>query len=184
MNYYHGGDNREMVYPGLEALGRHYLVQEISNKYGPVGNARQYTVASTMQNDLYQAYISALENRTDQSIAKVREVITANKAQKDRITLYIKNYENNNGLSSRIHNYKSSEEPQFKVSGPMGRPMQIDRTGLNIVFAAGTGVLPFMDLVGFLARQTINLNMTEFDEGEEVKSPFKLVVCASFAQDD
>ena len=40
----------------------------------------------------------------------------------------------------------------------MGRSLFIDQNGLNVAFAAGTGILPFMDLIGFLARDTLKIN--------------------------
>ena len=33
----------------------------------------------------------------------------------------------------------------------------MDLAGVNVAFAAGTGVLPFMDLVGYLARHTLGV---------------------------
>ena len=34
----------------------------------------------------------------------------------------------------------------------MGHGLDVDLQGVNVAFAAGTGVLPFIDLVGYLAR--------------------------------
>ena len=53
---------RRMFYPGLDTVGRHYLVQEQDADGYPAGNARQYTVAATMEPALYEAYTSALAN--------------------------------------------------------------------------------------------------------------------------
>jgi len=39
----------------------------------------------------------------------------------------------------------------------MGKSLCIDMNGLNVAFAAGTGILPFMDLVGYIARQSLSL---------------------------
>lgn len=36
--------------------------------------------------------------------------------------------------------------------------MNVDTNSLNVAFAAGTGVLPFMDLVGFISRQTLGID--------------------------
>jgi len=47
----------------------------------------------------------------------------------------------------------------------MGRSLGVDMNGLNVAFAAGTGVLPFMDLIGYLARQTLTI------EGVDSESP-------------
>ena len=52
----------------------------------------------------------------------------------------------------------------------MGKNLNIDTASLNVAFCAGTGILPFMDLVGFMARQTLNL--TKFDTINLQKSFF------------
>lgn len=36
--------------------------------------------------------------------------------------------------------------------------LNVDTNGLNVAFAAGTGVLPFMDLAGFIARKTLQID--------------------------
>jgi len=64
------------------------------------------------------------------------------------LSLTMKNYRVG-GLSQTVHEKNGAH---FKVSGPLGRSLNVDPTGLNVAFAAGTGVLPFMDLAGFIAR--------------------------------
>ena len=84
----------------------------------------------------------------------------------NEVSLTIKNYPVG-GLSQTIHNKLNA---QFRVSGPMGKNLNIDTASLNVAFCAGTGILPFMDLVGFMARQTLNL--TKFDTINLQKSFF------------
>lgn len=38
----------------------------------------------------------------------------------------------------------------FQVKGPMGQGLQVNPRGKHIAFTAGTGVLPFMDLIAHL----------------------------------
>jgi len=38
-------------------------------------------------------------------------------------------------------------ECDFEVKGPMGKSLNVHPDGLHLAFAAGTGILPFMDLV-------------------------------------
>ena len=71
------------------------------------------------------------------------------------MTLTIKNYKEAKGLSSRIH--EQNEGDVFLVSGPMGQGLDVDLSGVNVAFAAGTGVLPFIDLVGYLARSHLGV---------------------------
>ena len=60
----------------------------------------------------------------------------------------IKNYDNPKGLSSKIHGAAS----RFEVKGPMGPGLRPHIQGDHIAFAAGTGVLCFVDLVAEIAR--------------------------------
>lgn len=54
---------------------------------------------------------------------------------------------------------------------------------MNIVFVAGTGVLPFMDLIGFIARTT--LDCLEHDSGTiALSSSFKLHLIAKFRSEE
>ena len=68
----------------------------------------------------------------------------------------IKNYNQPEGVSLRFfQNYPTT----FEVKGPMGKPLGVTPTGLHVCFAGGTGILPFMDLIGQLAFA--NLGLTE-----------------------
>jgi len=58
-------------------------------------------------------------------------------------------------LSARIH---AATSPVLQVSGPMGHGLSVDLKSVNVAFAAGTGVLPFMDMVGYIARHTLGLD--------------------------
>ena len=60
------------------------------------------------------------------------------------------------GISETIHD--GNKNLMLNVSGPMGRSLDVDTAGLNVAFAAGTGILPFMDLIGYISRQTLNLD--------------------------
>ena len=115
-----------------------------------------------MEPTLYQTYIDALNktnlfvNKAGMTMSadrfKIEDILRVNKEKKDEITLCIKNYKVG-GLSNAIHT--RHQQSIFNVSGPMGRPLNIQLHRVNVAFVAGTGVLPFMDLVGFIARQTL-----------------------------
>lgn len=62
------------------------------------------------------------------------------------ISFTIKNYNVKDGLSVKIHNPCGPNTP-FKVKGPLGRGLLVEPTGEYVVFAAGTGVLCYLDLV-------------------------------------
>ena len=43
----------------------------------------------------------------------------------------------------------------FKVTGPLGLNLGVKRSGLHVAFAAGTGILPFVDLVAYIVRRSL-----------------------------
>lgn len=46
-----------------------------------------------------------------------------------------------------------SEDPSlYSIKGPMGKGIFVQPEGLHVAFAAGTGVLTFMDTVAYAAR--------------------------------
>ena len=57
--------------------------------------------------------------------------------------LTIKDY--GRGLSNRVHNALGNT--RFEIKGPIGKGLEVSRTGVHIAFAAGTGALCFVDLV-------------------------------------
>ena len=71
------------------------------------------------------------------------------------LALTVKEYDTTNGLSKNIA--LNSGSKCFKVCGPMGKGLQPARSGLHVAFAAGTGVLVFVDLVAYLSRQHLGI---------------------------
>ena len=61
----------------------------------------------------------------------------------------VKNYQTEEGLSSKIHTVPQ-RSLLYEVKGPMGKGLMVRQTGVHIAFAAGTGILCFVDLVGHL----------------------------------
>lgn len=43
--------------------------------------------------------------------------------------------------------YEDKIPQKLEVSGPFGKGLQVQSEGIHIAFAAGTGVLTFLDLV-------------------------------------
>lgn len=66
----------------------------------------------------------------------------------------IKNYNQPKGLSTTFFT-EMVEEQFYKVSGPFGKGLEPAAEGTNIAFAAGTGVLTFMDYVATVARKVL-----------------------------
>jgi len=69
----------------------------------------------------------------------------------------------------------------FELKGPLGRGLRVKKNGVHIVFAAGTGVLCFVDLVAQVALAMMELD-TVVLQGEDCidLNDFKLVMYVSF----
>ena len=51
------------------------------------------------------------------------------------------------------------QDETFFIKGPMGRGLEVEKTGLHVAFAAGTGALVFLDIVSHLMlRNAIRRN--------------------------
>lgn len=79
----------------------------------------------------------------------------------NKVSLTIKTYGTKRGLATKIHSTLFDEEMVRKeqaaegfssenayfIKGPMGKGLQLQPTGVHVVFTAGTGILVFLDLV-------------------------------------
>ena len=79
------------------------------------------------------------------------------------LSFTIKNYNKSGGLSKSIHENKENESVLYKIKGPMGKGLKVEKTGTHIAFTAGTGVLLFLDLVAHLIRKILNQLSREED---------------------
>lgn len=149
-------------------MGKHYLVKSTSHpitRGGPSadgeyddykgGIKRQYTYTFCMRKDIYDALLKLADDQNDsEALEQVKNTI---KDSSDDVYLTIKNYKSESGLSNFIHNASESEQKQiFQVKGPMGIGLGVENHGTHVAFAAGTGVLPFIDLVGHILLQLVD----------------------------
>ena len=84
------------------------------------------------------------------------------------------------GLSQQMF---EKREQTFEVQGPLGKGLGLDAstTGLHLAFAAGTGMLVFIDLVARIVMSTLDL----LPEKQHALHPdFHLHLYASFAGRD
>ena len=69
----------------------------------------------------------------------------------------IKNY--NKGVSGAVHT--ALPDKRFEVQGPLGKGLMVEPTGVHIAFAAGTGILCFVDLIAAMTRQTLGIDVSQ-----------------------
>ena len=162
-------ENWKPYFRDLSFLGKHYLVHNLD---GHKSIARHYTVCNAMQPEIYQGYLNALKDESDPNYKALgKEMFVTNNSH--QMTFCIKNYQQPRGLSTMIHNANA----RFEVKGPMGFGLLPKATGVHMVFAAGTGVLCFVDLVAELARLnlghreslTASINSQEKDHQDQVQ---------------
>lgn len=95
----------------------------------------------------------------------------------------VKDYDSATGLSHRLH---SEHDVNYEMKGPLGKRLDVEPTGVYYVFAAGTGVLPFMDLIGQLAFANLGImNLVTANKHDRINAQeFRLKLYVSFAKRD
>jgi NAD(P)H-flavin reductase len=149
-----------------------------------------------MQPGIYSAVMSALGssssqhsregliNTIDESVSELSsnqgsslESLLNDQAPKDHIMFVVKNYEA--GLSRLIHN--DIDNKGFEVCGPLGESLGVHTSGSHLVFAAGTGVLPFLDLVAHVVYCALGIaGKIGVNENDVIGRDFKLKFYVSF----
>lgn len=138
-------------------IGRHFVVSSDD----ALEEKRHYTICNTMQS----AVLLALQVLADSAInpetslneeqANFDEVF--DRSDQDGISLTIKGYPKMGShtpfVSTRVHNSQNTADEKgagFVMTGPTGKGLSIQSSGVHIAFAAGTGVLVYLDLVAML----------------------------------
>ena len=93
-----------------------------------------------------------------------------------RVALTIKDMKIKDGLSNRICNETmevdgTEEVYPYVLKGPMGTGLDLLPTGVHIAFAAGTGILPFLDLVAYMIRLNLG-QIKEYQKTDEENENF------------
>lgn len=173
----------------LSSLGRHFKVSFNNNS----SLTRLYTSAFALTEDnynlrqnLYRYFEEVMNNKSVK--------FTPNEDYKklqNTLSLFIKNYPKEKGLSALIHNLDGNQSyiserldeaaiPTFKIEGPVGRGLELTpaTSGNHVIICAGTGILPFIDLLNLflwknmydLVKKTAGANKAE--EMNILKIPF------------
>mmetsp|Transcript_12788 Transcript_12788/g.21629 ORF Transcript_12788/g.21629 Transcript_12788/m.21629 type:complete len:226 (-) Transcript_12788:192-869(-) len=169
---------------------------------------RPYTEAFSLRKDINQALVhlsktaisiktrgiteeSMEEDKETQACLKsLRERLEAGNA--DSVCLSVKDYFNKRGLSNYLfEDAKKGMNCKYEIQGPMGRGLGIHKTGLHVAYAAGTGMLVFVDIVAHLILRILRTRcFTDLceEEGESVRSAeldnFRFVLHTSFLSEE
>ena len=176
-------------YSDLATLGKHYHVVSLGSDGIPVARRfrkvrRHFTIANCMRKAYYEELLRCLDAELAPSSingpsggsfdSKLLEPVLAG-----NVNLTIKNYQLTKGLSYRFFE-KEMAQDTYEIAGPLGKGLGLskDSRGTFLAFAAGTGVLVFIDLVAKMVLQLLNAPFTESEE--LLHDDFNLVFYASF----
>lgn len=162
--------NWKNYYSNLDFLAKHFMVKSMINSSLKV--ARHYTVCHSMVPEFKADLIKLVDDHiagNNDGIEKFKQTHMHDRDE-DKICLTIKNYLKPKGLSTKIgaigETIKGDKETPvqaavndtFVVKGPCGQGLRIDKTGgAHVVFAAGTGVLCFLDIVAHLMLKNLGI---------------------------
>lgn len=122
-------------------LGKHFRVTWTGNEL----MSRHYTICNVMNPTIYPEYVIALKNG-----ARLNTDLVCDTSERDYQILTAKNYNRPEGLSTKF--FSEDQGYAYRLTGPIGLGLCPTPTGVNVAFAAGTGVLTFMDFVAHIAR--------------------------------
>jgi hypothetical protein len=98
--------------------------------------------------------------------------------------LTIKRY-NIGGLSQLVHEDADAKKHQFAIKGPMGKGLEL-KSGRSVAFAAGTGMLVFVDLIAHLILKKVaergGPNLLQ--DNNSLPDNFQLELYTSFYNED
>ena len=144
--------NFKEFHAGLSMMTKHFLIRCMDNEK----LYRHYTICNAMRPEIYKMYVDCLKaDSGDGFDAKKLKQQDGNTAM-----FTIKNY--NQGLSGAVHT--ATDDRRFEVKGPLGKGLMVQPKGVHIAFAAGTGILCFVDLIAAIARQSLGINISKLDE--------------------
>lgn len=179
--------------PGITWIGKHFSVSSLE-----LNKTRYYSLCLTLDENVKQKHLQLLQNvaKLDSKQEIENVAIPDNENYVKYLSLYIKRYPEKQSLSDYIHNLPLNTQSDLIIRGPLGVGLNLydnKLTGTHIIFAAGTGVLPFIDLISFTLRYVVKKvskerfnninNIIDPNEPFEdiVSSTFKLHFFATFA---
>jgi len=131
-----------------------------------------------MRPKVYEELIRVLRT-DDKNMTKLFNKMDAD--ENNSMMFVVKDYNSQTGLSHKLNN---EHDVNYEMKGPLGKRLDVDSTGIYYVFAAGTGILPFMDLIGQLAFANLGImNLANADKQDRI-SPheLRLKLYVSFAK--
>ena len=131
----------------IETIGKHYLVRSLNNP----NVRRHYTLSSCMKPETYKEYLNAIQQfRNKSPYINFNEKVLVENSGKNEIIFTAKNYQMVGGLSQLLHT--AGQDETYEVKALLGKGLNLQKDGVHVAFAGGTGVLVFVDLIALLIR--------------------------------
>ena len=179
--------------PGVNWIGKHFSVSSMN-----LNKTRYYSLCLTLDTAIRNKHLLLLENitRLEKGENIIDPLLNENEIYSDHLSFYIKKYTVPKALSNHIHNLELNYQSDLTIRGPMGLGLNLFENklkGTHLIFAAGTGILPFIDLISFtlryivrkISRERLNNNSNVIDRNENfediVSNDFRLHIYATFA---
>lgn len=137
---------------GVAWIGRHFSISRFENKDNTKTRLYTTVLSFTEENINFRNsiidFFDAKVNNLDEPRIFVPQQFS------NVVPFIIKKYDGDNTLSSFI--FKSKDQ-NFNIVGPFGTGLEIKESsnGTFVIFAGGTGILPFVDLFDYLLKKSI-----------------------------
>ncbi|KRX02685.1 Cytochrome b5-like heme/steroid binding domain [Pseudocohnilembus persalinus] len=140
----------------IEQMGRHFSI-----KVQGQNTKRCYTIIQSLSKwntRFRQNLLTIYENNFQTKILKNGD---QDQEEHNSLPIVIKKYDYQYALSKQIHENK--QKLNFEIQGPQGLGLRLNKNnqGNFFIFCAGTGILPFMDLLNFFLNKAIFLAAKE-----------------------
>jgi hypothetical protein len=127
-------------------IGRHYLIY--SKKL--VHIKRQYTICNSIVPKVYQSLLDLCQHKLDGKEEAFSGLSELNSADTNSIFVTLKDYKTVRGVASQLNDQELKTGDDWYVKGPIGMGIDVNTDGHNLIFAGGTGILVFLDIVAMM----------------------------------
>jgi NAD(P)H-flavin reductase len=151
------------ILPGVYSLGRHYSLSSVE-----LNKTRYYSISMCLNEVMKKKHLELIENikRLENNLECVNVEVPEDKMYSEEFNLYIKKYNFKNGLSGHVDKFNNDMQTDLIIRGPVGTGLNLFNNilkGTNVIFAAGTGIIPFIDLIAFtVTYMTYQISQQEF----------------------
>lgn len=147
---------------GISWIGRYYQVTTNQANSKLNGKKRLYTsvLCMTKANQEYRERLVKIVNQIDVlSVQLDKTTFGISNAYSEGLPLILKKYNNpkEQSFSGFVHENAKDSSIVYQVSGPLGQGIQLTGadSGNIVLFAGGTGLFPFLDLLDFMLKKAL-----------------------------